>query len=48
MYLKKAGLVYEELGDMEAAVKVYTEIKDNWSNAPEAADIDKYIVRAQN
>lgn len=48
MFLKKAGLVYEELGDLASAVKVYQEIKDNWSEAPEAADIDKYIVRAQN
>lgn len=48
MFLKKAGLVYEELGDMESAVTAYQKIKDNWSAAVEAGDIDKYIVRAQN
>lgn len=48
MFLKKAGLVYEELGDMESAVTAYQKIKDNWGEAVEAGDIDKYIVRAQN
>ena len=48
MFLKKAGLVYEELGDMESAVTAYQKIKDDWANAVEAGDIDKYIVRAQN
>lgn len=48
MFLKKAGLVYEELGDNESAVIAYQKIKDNWSDAVEAGDIDKYIVRAQN
>ncbi len=48
LFLKKAGLVYEEMGDMESAVTAYQEIKDNWSEAVEASDIDKFIVRAQN
>lgn len=48
MFLKKAGLVYEELGDNGSAVTAYQKIKDNWSEAVEAADIDKFIVRAQN
>ena len=48
MFLKKAGLVYEELGDMESAVNAYQKIKDEWASAVEASDIDKYIVRAQN
>ena len=48
MFLKKAGLVYEELGDGAAAVIAYQKIKDEWSAAVEAADIDKFIVRAQN
>lgn len=48
MYLKKAGLVYEKMGDREAAVKSYQRIKDEWSESTVAADIDKYIVRAQN
>lgn len=48
MFLKKAGLVYETLGQNEQAVLAYQKIKDNWSEAVEASDIDKYIVRAQN
>ena len=48
MFLKKAGLVYEELGDLTSAVEAYQKIKDNWSESAEATDIDKYIVRAQN
>lgn len=48
LFLKKAGLVYEEMGDMESAVTAYQKIKDNWSEAVEASDIDKFIVRAQN
>lgn len=48
MYLKKAGLVYETLGQNEQAVAAYQKIKDDWSEAVEASDIDKYIVRAQN
>lgn len=48
MFLKKAGLVYEEMGDNQAAVDSYQKIKDEWADATVAADIDKYIVRAQN
>lgn len=48
MFLKKAGLVYEELGNNEAAVVAYQKIKDDWSASIEAADIDKFIVKAQN
>lgn len=48
MYLKKAGLVYETLGQNDQAIVAYQKIKDNWSEAVEASDIDKYIVRAQN
>ncbi len=48
MFLKKAGITYEELGDNENAVIAYQKIKDNWSESTTAKDIDKYIVRAQN
>ncbi|UKN01660.1 tetratricopeptide repeat protein [Paracrocinitomix mangrovi] len=47
MFLKKAGLVYEKLEDNENAVVAYQRIKDEWPEAPVAADIDKYITRAQ-
>ncbi|MCB9223038.1 MAG: tetratricopeptide repeat protein [Crocinitomicaceae bacterium] len=48
MFLKKAGLVYEELGDRESAIKAYQKIKDNWSLSVEANDIDKYIAKIQS
>jgi predicted negative regulator of RcsB-dependent stress response len=47
MFLKKVGMVYEEIGDNELAVSSYQKIKDDWSESLEAADIDKYIARAQ-
>ncbi len=48
MYLKKAGLAYEALGDNSNALTVYQKIKDNWMSNTNYADIDKYIARAQN
>lgn len=48
MFYKKAGLVYQELGQNDKAVIAYQKIKDDWSMSTEAADIDKYIIRAQN
>lgn len=48
MFYKKAGLVYQELGQNDKAVIAYQKIKDDWSTSAEAADIDKYIIRAQN
>jgi tetratricopeptide (TPR) repeat protein len=46
IYLKKAGIAYESLGDYAAAVKAYQQIKDNYSGSIEALDIEKYIERA--
>lgn len=48
MFYKKAGLVYQELGQNDKAVIAYQKIKDDWSTSTEGADIDKYIIRAQN
>ena len=46
MYLKKAGLTYEELGDLDKAIAAYTKIKDEYPQSSEGADIDKFIARA--
>lgn len=46
IYLKKAGIAYESLKQYNDAVKVYTKIKESYYSSTEAADIDKYIVRA--
>jgi len=47
IYLKKAGIAYENLQQYENAVKAYTTIKEKHAASVEAMDIEKYIVRAQ-
>jgi len=47
VYLKKAGLVYESLKDLEEAEKCYLTIKEKYPKSTEAADIEKYIARVQ-
>ena len=44
-YLLKAGIMYEELGDIENALKSYEEIKAKYPMTVEGYDIDKYIYR---
>lgn len=46
-YLMKATAVYELQGKYEEALKLYEQIKHNYSKSPEANDIEKYIGRAQ-
>jgi tetratricopeptide (TPR) repeat protein len=46
-YLFKLGLLYEESGDKEKAIEVYTKIKNDYKNSAEARQIDKYITRAK-
>lgn len=45
-YLLKAGTVYEKLGQNDKAAGCYNTIKDNYPQAIECAEIDKYITRA--
>lgn len=45
IYLKKLGLVEEELGNKEAALEAYTTIAEKYSTSLEARDIDIYIGR---
>lgn len=45
-YLKKAGRAYESLGQYGDAVEMYTTIKEKYYTSMDAADIDKYIIRA--
>lgn len=47
IYLKKAGLVYEELQKYKDAAEAYETIKNDYSESAEATDIDKYIARAK-
>ncbi len=47
IYLKKLGIVSEELGNKEAALEAYQTIKDKYFSSPIAMDIEKYIERAK-
>lgn len=47
-YLKKAGLVCEEIGDNAKALTFYKKIKDQYQQSMEGYDIDKYISRIEN
>ena len=43
MSLKKAGIVYLELGDNHSAKQAFETIKAKYPQSSEANDIDKYI-----
>lgn len=47
LFLFKAGLAYEEMGDKAAALKAYTTIKEKWLTSAIGKEIDKYIYRVQ-
>ena len=47
MSLKKAGLVYLELGNKAAAKKAFETIKSDYPASTEAQDIEKYIAIAE-
>ncbi|APA00053.1 tetratricopeptide repeat protein [Flavobacterium commune] len=46
-FLLKAGKTALELGNKEDALKYFTDIKDNYENAPEAASVDALIGLSQ-
>ncbi|UCH14344.1 MAG: tetratricopeptide repeat protein [Bacteroidales bacterium] len=43
VFLKKAGLVYEELGDYKKALELYEKIENQFPKSEESRDIEKYI-----
>ena len=45
VYLKKLGMVEEQLGNTEAALEAYQRIADEYYTSLEARDIDTYIGR---
>ena len=47
-YLLKAGIVSEELGDKDGALKCYKEIETKYPQTLEGYDIQKYISRIEN
>ncbi|MEF9930812.1 MAG: tetratricopeptide repeat protein [Bacteroidales bacterium] len=46
-YLLKAGIMYEELGQPQEALKMYEIIKNKYPQSPEGYEINKYISRIQ-
>ncbi|MEM9985805.1 MAG: tetratricopeptide repeat protein [Bacteroidota bacterium] len=46
--LIKAGENYEDAGDLDKALKVYTQVKEDFPNSAEARNIEKYIARVAN
>jgi Flp pilus assembly protein TadD len=44
-YLMKAALISEELGNTADALKLYEQVKTNYSNTAEGREVDKYIAR---
>ena len=47
LYLMKAGIAYESLMLYKDAIRVYSMIKDKYSQSTEAGEIDKYLFRAE-
>lgn len=47
IYLFKAGLAYEALGDYATALKKYELIKREYAESTEGRNIEKYIARAE-
>lgn len=46
--LWKAGMMQIKLGEKDAAVKSFQQIKDNYPESPEYSEADKYISYAEN
>ncbi|MBN2613228.1 MAG: tetratricopeptide repeat protein [Bacteroidales bacterium] len=47
IYLKKAGIVYEEMGEYKKAIDLYEKIEKEYPGSQEAFDIEKYITAAK-
>jgi len=46
--LWKAGMMHIQLGNKDAAIKDFQQIKDNYPESPEYSEVDKYIAYAEN
>lgn len=46
-YLLRAGRTFEKAGDKKSALKAYESVKKDYSQTPEARDIDFFIGRAR-
>ena len=48
IYLKKAGIISEEINDYKSAVKFYERISSQYPNSQEGRDIEKYLAHAKS
>lgn len=46
LFLFKAGLLFEEMGEYRDALALYERIRNEYSNSSEARNIERYIARA--
>jgi TolA-binding protein len=46
--LKKLGIVYEEMGDLDKALEAYRNIENVYPDSPEGREIKKYIGRVES
>ncbi|MDE5944349.1 MAG: soluble NSF attachment family protein [Rikenella sp.] len=47
VYLKKAGMVNEKLGNLARALEQYETVRNNYPQSMQARDIEKFIARVQ-
>ncbi len=47
IYMQRLGMLYENLGRYEDALKAYRELKEKYPDSVPGRDIDKYIMRAE-
>ncbi|MEI7663306.1 MAG: tetratricopeptide repeat protein [Bacteroidota bacterium] len=47
LFMMKAGMAYEELGNYEKALNIYKQIKEKYARSNEGREIDKYISYAE-
>lgn len=47
VYLKKAGLVNEKLGNLQRALEQYETVRNEYPRSMQARDIEKFIARVQ-
>lgn len=48
LFLWKAGMAYESLGQNDKALKLYEKVRTNYPLSDEGRDIEKYIVRVNS
>lgn len=48
LFLMKAGMLFEEMGEYKDALALYERIRNEYSNSSEARNIERYIARARS